>query len=167
MATTLPQVARARREVLTTTANPAAKATQCVQRTSPVGGVTFSQTVAFGLLGHPQASLEEWTPTAATLGVLIPLQAAPLSFASAVPQAARRGPWNRPCALPILCLCGLSCLAPWPTASCLPEEEVAEACRLGKHLRQRRETGVKRTRIRLRPSKTFEYFGRNEFEHQG
>ncbi len=52
------------------------QATPCVQRISPLGGATFSQTAVFGVLGHPQTSLEEWTPTAAPLGVLIPLQAA-------------------------------------------------------------------------------------------
>jgi hypothetical protein len=69
VATTISQVARAMREILTTTANAAAKATQCVQRTSPPGGATFSQTFVFAFLGHPQASLEELTQTAATLGV--------------------------------------------------------------------------------------------------
>jgi hypothetical protein len=72
VATTIPQVARAMREVLTTTADAAAKATQFVRRTSPLGGATFSQTLVFGLLGNPQASLEEWTQTAATLGVPLP-----------------------------------------------------------------------------------------------
>jgi hypothetical protein len=75
MATTIPQVARAMREVLTTTADAAAKATQFVRRTSPLGGATFSQTLVFGFLGNPQASLEELTQTAATLGVPITPQA--------------------------------------------------------------------------------------------
>jgi Transposase DDE domain len=75
MATTIPQVARAMREVLTTTADAAAKATQFVHRTSPLGGATFSQTLVFGFLGNPQASLEELAQTAATLGVPITPQA--------------------------------------------------------------------------------------------
>ena len=54
MATTIPQVARVMREVLTTTADAAAKATQFVRRTSPLGGATFSQTLVFGFLGNPQ-----------------------------------------------------------------------------------------------------------------
>jgi hypothetical protein len=63
------------REILTTTADEAGRATRFVQRTSPLGGATFSQTVVFGFLGHPQASLEELTQTAATLGVEISPQA--------------------------------------------------------------------------------------------
>ena len=57
--TTIPQVARAMREILTTTADEAARATHFVQRTSPLGGAIFSQTLVFGFLGNPQATLEE------------------------------------------------------------------------------------------------------------
>jgi hypothetical protein len=73
--TTIPQVARAMREILTTTANEAARTTRFVQRTSPLSGATFSQTLVFGFLGNPQATLEELTQTAATLGVEISPQA--------------------------------------------------------------------------------------------
>jgi hypothetical protein len=71
------------REVLTTTADAAAKATRFVQRTSPLGGATFSQTLVFGFLGNPQASLEELTQTAATLGVPITPQALDQRFTRA------------------------------------------------------------------------------------
>jgi hypothetical protein len=54
--TTLPQVARTMREILTTTADEAARTTRFVQRTSPLGGATFTQTLVFGFLGNPQAS---------------------------------------------------------------------------------------------------------------
>jgi hypothetical protein len=63
------------REILTTTANEAARTTRFVQRTSPLSGATFSQTLVFGFLGNPQATLEELTQTAATLGVEISPQA--------------------------------------------------------------------------------------------
>jgi len=69
--TTIPQVARAMREILTTTAAEAGRATRFVQRTSPLNGATFSQTLVFGFLGNPQATLEELTPTAAALGIEI------------------------------------------------------------------------------------------------
>ena len=69
--TTIPQVARAMREILTTTAAAAGRATRFVQRTSPLHGATFSPTLVFGFLGHPQASLEALTQTAAALGVEI------------------------------------------------------------------------------------------------
>lgn len=83
--TTIPQVARAMREVLTSTAAEAARTTRFVQRTSPLGGATFSQTLVFGFLGNPQASLEELTQTAAALGVAISPQALDQRF---TPQAA-------------------------------------------------------------------------------
>jgi DDE family transposase len=73
--TTIPQVARAMREILTTTANEAARTTRFVQRTSPLSGATFSQTLVFGFLGNPQATLEDLTQTAAALGVAISPQA--------------------------------------------------------------------------------------------
>jgi hypothetical protein len=69
--TTIPQVARAMREIFTTTAEDAARTTRFVQRPAPLSGATFSQTVVFGFLGNPQATLEELTHTAAALGVTI------------------------------------------------------------------------------------------------
>jgi hypothetical protein len=54
-----------------------------VQRTSPLGGATFSQTLVFGFLGNPQATLEELTHTAATLGVEISPQALDQRFTAA------------------------------------------------------------------------------------
>ena len=73
--TTIPQVARAMREILTTTADDAARTTRFVQRTSPLSGATFSQTLVFGFLGNPQATLEALTQTAVALGVNISPQA--------------------------------------------------------------------------------------------
>ena len=46
--TTIPQVARAMREIVTTTAAEAGRATRFVQRASPLSGATFSQTLVFG-----------------------------------------------------------------------------------------------------------------------
>ena len=65
--TTIPQVARALREILTTTAAEAGRATRLVQRTSPRHGAPFSQTLVCGFLGNPQATLAERTQTAAAL----------------------------------------------------------------------------------------------------
>ena len=81
--TTIPQVARTMREILTTTADAAARTTRFVQRTSPLGGATFTPTLVFGFLGHPQASLEALTQTAATLGVEISPQALDQRFTMA------------------------------------------------------------------------------------
>jgi hypothetical protein len=63
------------REILTTTAEDAARPTRFVQRTSPLSGATFSQTLVFGFLGNSPATLEELTQTAAALGVDISPQA--------------------------------------------------------------------------------------------
>src|SRR5262244_305158 len=73
--TTIPQVARAMREILTTTANEAARTTHFVQRASPLSGATLSQTLVFGFLANPQATLEDLTQTAAALGVEMSPQA--------------------------------------------------------------------------------------------
>lgn len=81
--TTIPQVARAMREILTTTADDAARTTRFVQRQSRLGGATFSQTLVFGFLGNPQASLEELAQTAAAVGVTITPQALDQRFTAA------------------------------------------------------------------------------------
>jgi hypothetical protein len=73
--TTIPQVARAMREILTTTAAEAGRTTRFVQRPCPLNGAPFSQTLVVGFLGHPQATLEALTHTAAALGVAIRPQA--------------------------------------------------------------------------------------------
>ena len=81
--TTIPQVARTMREILTTIADKAARTTRFVQRTSPLGGATFTQTLVFGFLGKPQATLEELPQTAATWGVEISPQALDQRFTMA------------------------------------------------------------------------------------
>jgi len=71
------------REILTTTAAEAGRTTRFVQRISPLKGATFSQTLMFGFLGNPQATLEELTQTAAALGVEISPQALDQHFTAA------------------------------------------------------------------------------------
>jgi DDE family transposase len=108
--TTIPQVARAMREILTTTADEAARTTRFVQRTSPLGGATFTQTLVFGFRGHPQASLEELPQTAATLGVESSPQALEQRFTTSaatwvtpvLDAALARGSTAAPVALPVL-----------------------------------------------------------------
>ena len=78
--TTLAQVGAAMQYVLTTTANQAARATKFVQRSSPLGGATFVQTLVFGFLANPSPSLEELAQTAATLGVPVSAQAVDQRF---------------------------------------------------------------------------------------
>jgi Transposase DDE domain len=88
--TTIPQVARAMREILTTTADDAAHTTRFVQRQSRLGGATLSQTLVFGFLGNPQASLEELSQTAAALGVDITPQALDQRFTEAAAACLKR-----------------------------------------------------------------------------
>ena len=71
MNATIPQVAQAMQTVLTTVAATAAHETKFVQRESKMTGPLFAQTLTFGWLANPQASLEELTQAAATLGVAI------------------------------------------------------------------------------------------------
>ena len=85
--TTIPQVARAMREILTTTAAEAGRATRFVQRPSPLNGATFSQTLGFGLLGKPPATLEALTPTAAAWGI----ESSPPALEQRFPAAAAAG----------------------------------------------------------------------------
>lgn len=65
------QVAQEMQSVLSTEADQIAQATGFVQRQSKLGGAEFAQTLTFGWLSNPQATLEELTQTAASLGVVI------------------------------------------------------------------------------------------------
>lgn len=83
---TVPQVAVALQTVLTTDADRAARATRFVQRESKMGGAEFAQTLTFGWLANPEATLEELAQTAATLGVPITAQGLDERF---TPEAAQ------------------------------------------------------------------------------
>jgi hypothetical protein len=66
---TIPQVSQAMHNVLTTVADRAGRQTGFVQRQSKVTGSIFTQTLVFGLLANPQATLENLAQTTAALGV--------------------------------------------------------------------------------------------------
>jgi hypothetical protein len=72
------------REMLTTGADAAARTTRVVLRRSPLGGATVSQTLVFGFLSPPQASLEGRRQPAAAFGVDI----TPQALAQRFPEAA-------------------------------------------------------------------------------
>ena len=65
------QVSRAMQRILTIVADEAAHATGFVQRESKLGGAEFSQTLVFGWLHDPEATLEQMTQVASILGVTI------------------------------------------------------------------------------------------------
>jgi hypothetical protein len=127
--TTIPQVARAMRAMLTTTADDAAHPTRFVQRQSRLGGATFRQTLVFGFLAKPPASLEELAQTAAAVGVAITPQALDQRFTPAAAAclkevlhaALARVVTTAPVAIPLLARFTAVCLQDsstivWPDA---------------------------------------------------
>ena len=69
--------------ILNSTADTAAQETRFVQRKSKLTGRKFAQTLVFGWLSNPQATLEELAQTAATLGVEISPQGIDQRFTEA------------------------------------------------------------------------------------
>jgi hypothetical protein len=69
--TMIDQVASAMQAVLTSTAHRLGRETGFVQRESKLDGAVFTETLVFSYLANPQATLEELTQTAASLGVVI------------------------------------------------------------------------------------------------
>jgi hypothetical protein len=76
--------------VLTTTANNAARETRFVQRESKMGGAAFTQTLVFGWLENPEATLEELSQTAAAIGVIITAQGLDQRFSATAAQCLRQ-----------------------------------------------------------------------------
>ena len=72
--TSITQVAQAMRRVLTDYADKVGRETGFVKRASKMGGAEFAQTLSFGWLSNPGATLEELAQTAATIGVKISAQ---------------------------------------------------------------------------------------------
>jgi hypothetical protein len=70
----LSQIANAMQDVLTEKADIIAKETQVVQRQRKVSGSNFIQTLVFGWLDNPEASLEELVQTASDVGLDISAQ---------------------------------------------------------------------------------------------
>lgn len=79
-------VAEAMQTVLSDVADQAAYRTGFVQRESPLGGAEFVQTLVFTWLANPEASLNELTQTAATLGVEISNQGLAQRFTPAAAE---------------------------------------------------------------------------------
>ena len=72
---TLPQLTAAMQDLMNTRADVAGRVSGFVQRASPLSGASFTQTLVFGFLANPDASLEQLAQTAATLGIPISAQA--------------------------------------------------------------------------------------------
>jgi hypothetical protein len=86
---TIAQVATAMQTVLGPVAERAARATGFVQRRSKLTGARFVQTLVFGWLNHPQASLSQLAQAAATVGVPISPQGLDDRFGPAAPDCLR------------------------------------------------------------------------------
>src|SRR5689334_6738108 len=71
----LNQVAQTMQTVLTSAAEQAARDSGFCQRRSPLGGAVFAQTLVFGTLGNPHATLEDLAQTAAACGSSVTAQA--------------------------------------------------------------------------------------------
>lgn len=84
--TTVTKVVQAMQTILTHTADQAAHLTRFVQRRSKLSGAAFVQTLVFGWLANPQATLEELAQTAATRGVRISPQGLEQRFTPAAAQ---------------------------------------------------------------------------------
>jgi hypothetical protein len=72
--TTIPQVGQSMQVILQETAHQMGRTSGCVQRQSKFGGAELAQTLVFGWLANPQASLEELAQTAGALGITISAQ---------------------------------------------------------------------------------------------
>ena len=86
----IPQVAQAMQDVLTETANRAARATGMIQRERAISGAQFVQTLVFGWLAEPTAILEELVTMAAALGVTITPQGLSARFTPAAVACLRQ-----------------------------------------------------------------------------
>lgn len=68
---TIPQVAAAMQQILTTTARHIGRSTGFVQRASKLDGASFAQAWVFACLANPMPTWENLSQSAATLGVAI------------------------------------------------------------------------------------------------
>src|SRR5918911_797837 len=78
--TSIPQVAQALETVFTTIADQAGRTSDFIVRQVKLRGSTFVQTLVFGFLADPHATLEALAQTAAALGLHITPQALDLRF---------------------------------------------------------------------------------------
>jgi len=86
----LTQVADALRGVLTNIADQAAHITGCIQRQRTFSGATLIQTLVFGWLHQPQATLEQLAQMAATVGVVVTPQGLDKRFTEALARCLKQ-----------------------------------------------------------------------------
>mgnify|MGYP000906762264 FL=1 len=88
--TTIPQVAQVLQTVLGATAEQAGRESGFVQRESKLSGSKFVQTLVFGWMAAPEATLEQLAQTAAALGVEVSSQGLEQRFSQAAADCVRR-----------------------------------------------------------------------------
>jgi len=88
--TSIPEVATAMQGVLNDLARQAGQQSGFVQRQSKLGGAEWAQTLVFGFLANPQATLEELAQTAAAVGVRISPQGLQERFGPAAAECLRQ-----------------------------------------------------------------------------
>lgn len=81
--TSIKQVSQSMRRILSEQAEQAGRTTGFVQRKSKMGGAEFVQTLVFGWMSNPQATLEALAQTAASVGVDITAQGLDQRFTEA------------------------------------------------------------------------------------
>lgn len=81
--TSIKQVGQSMQRILGEKADEAARETGFVQRESKMGGAEFVQTLVFGWMSNPQATLEELAQSAASVGVAITAQGLDQRFTEA------------------------------------------------------------------------------------
>ena len=86
---TVTQVSSTLQQVVTTTANQLARETGFVQRASKLTGAAFVQTLLFGWLNNPQATLQQLAQMAGTVGVSISPQGLEQRFTQGAAQFLR------------------------------------------------------------------------------
>lgn len=87
--TIITQVSKAMRKVLTTKADELGQSTGFIKRHVKVTGAWFAQTLIFGWLMNPWATLEELTQTGASLGVALSPQGLDQRFTPAASELLR------------------------------------------------------------------------------
>jgi hypothetical protein len=86
---TIPQVAQALQSVLTETARVQGQVSGFVQRAGKLDGASWTQTLVWGWLAQPDATLDELAQTAALLGVAITPQGLAERFSAAAAACVR------------------------------------------------------------------------------
>ncbi|MBI3951238.1 MAG: hypothetical protein HY314_12385 [Acidobacteria bacterium] len=106
----ITQVAGARQDVLINKAKEAGHDSGLVQRASKLDGAAFTQTLVFGWMANPEATLDELSQTAASCGVMITPQGLDQRFSlsgaecvrQVLAEAVKQVLGSDPLALPVL-----------------------------------------------------------------